>query len=104
MTDKSVRLIDANGFIEDIKTEITNLFLDGLKGTPRPREELNDIIDRINEQPTIDAVPVVRCVDCKYFEAYQLGDGVICDCTKNGCTVTPNDYCSAGRRVKHGKF
>ena len=81
MTDKSVRLSDANGFIEDIKTEITNLFLDGLKGTPRPREELNDIIDRINEQPTIDAVPVVRCVDCKYFEEYQLGVGFICECT-----------------------
>ena len=46
------RLIDADAFIEDIKTEIVNLALDGLKGTPRPREELYQIIDRINEQPT----------------------------------------------------
>ncbi len=54
------RLISADGFIEDIKTEIMNLFLDGRKGTPRPREELYEIIDRINEQPTVDAVEVVH--------------------------------------------
>lgn len=52
------RLISADAFIEDIKTEIMNLYLDGKKGTPRPREELYAIIDRINEQPTVDAVPV----------------------------------------------
>lgn len=55
-----MRLIDADFFIEDIKTEIINLYLDGLKGTPRSNEELYQIIDRINEQPTVDAVPVVH--------------------------------------------
>ena len=54
------RLIDANAFVEDIKTEIVNLRMDGLKGTPRPCEELYDIIDRIGEQPTVEAVPVVH--------------------------------------------
>ena len=24
------------------------------------------VLDRIDEQPTVDAVPVVRCKDCKY--------------------------------------
>lgn len=52
------RLIDADAFIEDIKTENMNLYLDGMKGTPRPRSELYDIIDRINEQPTVDAVEI----------------------------------------------
>ncbi len=52
------RLIDADAFIDDIKTEIVNLYLDGMKGTPRPRGELYDIIDRIGEQPTVVAVPV----------------------------------------------
>ena len=52
------RLISADGFIEDIKTEIMNLRMDGMKGTPRPREELYAIIDRINEQPTVNAVEV----------------------------------------------
>ena len=38
------RYIDADAFIEDIKTEAMNLFWDGMKGTPRPRKELYDII------------------------------------------------------------
>lgn len=52
------RLIDADAFIDDIKAENMNLYLDGMKGTPRPRSELYDIIDRINEQPSVDAVEV----------------------------------------------
>ena len=51
------RYIDADAFIEDIKTEAMNLFFDGMKGTPRPRKELYDIIDRIQEQPSADVVP-----------------------------------------------
>ena len=69
------RLIDANAFIEDIKTEIVELWLNGLKGTPQPRDQLYDIINRIDEQPTVDAVevvhgrwideyPYVRCSEC----------------------------------------
>ena len=52
------RYIDADAFIEDIKTEAMNLYLDGMKGTPRPRDELYAIIDRIEEQPTADVVEV----------------------------------------------
>lgn len=48
--------IDRDGFIEDIKTEITNLKMDGLKGTPRPYDEFVEFIDRINEQPICDVV------------------------------------------------
>lgn len=53
------RLIDADAFIQDITDEITNLRMNGLKGTPRPTSELYEIIDRVNEQPTaydVDAV------------------------------------------------
>lgn len=45
-------LIYKGAFIEDIKTEIVNLSMDGLKGTPRERSYLYEMIDRINEQPT----------------------------------------------------
>ena len=45
-------LIDKKAFIEDIKTEIVNLGMDGLKGTPRDRSYLYEMIERINEQPT----------------------------------------------------
>lgn len=52
--------IDRKVFIEDIKTEIINIHLDGLKGTPRPHDELYEFIDRIKEQPTADVAPVVH--------------------------------------------
>ena len=45
-------LIDKGAFIEDIKTEIVNLAMNGLKGTPRDRSYLYEMVDRINEQPT----------------------------------------------------
>lgn len=31
-------------------------------------KDRQDIIDLINNQPTVDAVPVVRCKDCKYHD------------------------------------
>lgn len=52
--------IDRKAFIEDIKAEITNLKLNGWKGTPRPCDELYGFIDRIKEQPADDVAPVVH--------------------------------------------
>lgn len=31
-------------------------------------KDRQDIIDLINNQPTVDAVPVIRCKDCKYHD------------------------------------
>lgn len=55
--------------------------------------------------PTVDAVPVVRCKDCKHCrelnrkdrieEAYA--DGVLW-CTNQSDGVWPDDYCSYGER------
>ena len=96
------RLISADGFIEDIKTEIMNLYLDGKKGTPRPRKELYDIIDRINEQPTVDAVEVVRCKDCKYGMKSHLqprhAKNYLCRHSWEGEYHEPNHFCSYGER------
>ena len=52
--------ISRQSFIEDIKTEILNLSMDWLKGTPRPHDELYGFIKRIEEQPSADVRPVVR--------------------------------------------
>lgn len=56
-----------------------------------------EVCDAIYEAPTIDAVLVVRCKDCKYY--VPDGDGV----PGGGCTMTysymPEDgYCSDGER------
>ena len=45
--------------------------------------------ETINEQPTIDAVPVIRCRNCKYYCGRS--------CTAHdmpGDYLTPNDFCS----------
>ena len=52
--------ISKSAFIEDIKTEIVNIAMDGLKGTPRPREELYQLIERIENQPTVDEKEIIR--------------------------------------------
>lgn len=93
-------LIDRQAFIEDIKTEIMNLYLDGMKGTPRPRDELYDLIARINEQPGVDGVEVVRCKDCARCEPIQSGISGIWsyDCTFHDMEVNADDYCSYGER------
>lgn len=100
--------IDRQAFIEDVKTEIMNLYLDGMKGTPRPRDELYDLIDRINEQPAVDAVEVVRCKDCKHWIFTGEGRG---DCTNGRFhldghadpTMEMSDFCSLGeRRTNNG--
>ena len=53
-----------------------------------------DVLTIINEAPTIDAVEVVRCKDCKYW------DGEFCEMNETYCEDT--DFCSYGeRRVKN---
>lgn len=44
----------------------------------------------IDQQPTVDAVEVVRCKDCMYR------DGNACD--YSSVYVRPNGYCQWGRR------
>lgn len=53
-----------------------------------------NFLNLICHAPTIDAVPVVRCRECKYW----LGEHV-CDLDCNHETHTgPDDFCSRGQR------
>ena len=62
------------------------------------------ILRLIDEQPTIDAVPVVRCRDCKWFNHYTMeceSDDVATD-HEGGASFSinfgPDDFCSYGQR------
>lgn len=104
--------IEREAFIEDIKTEITNLRMDGLKGTLRSHGELYEFIDRINEQPAADVVEVVRCEDCtkfkqngKYYSGMPFG---YCyhwyyEPCSHPNEVDGDDYCSYGERKEEDK-
>lgn len=59
-----------------------------------PNEKLyseNDIREMIDMMPTMDAVPVVRCKDCKYYEEQDETIGT-CLLTESGAHI--KDYCS----------
>ena len=62
---------------------------------------IGDMVDVLGDVPTIEAVPVIRCKDCKHYtEEYSA----YCACTLQGCdfgnirAVEPDDFCSYGER------
>lgn len=60
-----MRPIDADAFLKDILTA-------GIGKTIIEYSE-SDIGYMIRKRPTIDAVPVVRCKDCRHMEKSQYG-------------------------------
>ena len=50
-----------------------------------------------NLKPTKDVAEVVRCRDCKHYEADGLFGGAWCD----GKRVTEDWYCADGERREH---
>ncbi len=58
-----------------------------------------DIEEWLNNAPTIDAVPVVRCKDCKFGDwDSEPDDAMVCMRTKDGFWRSGNDFCSYGER------
>ena len=100
-----MRLIDADRLNKPIYAEEDNI-----TGSGMSYDEIcgyNDGIDiawnKIDGAPTIDAVPVVRCQDCKWFADNNGGEWYGCymfhvvritpeDAPK------PDDFCSYGRK------
>ena len=61
--------------------------------------------DEIDEMPTIDATPVVRCKDCKWFaysapyrETPVLMMNLVCYKWGRGCRTDPDGFCFMGER------
>lgn len=53
---------------------------------------IESVLEYAEYLPIIDAVPVVRCKDCKWFT------GESHSCYSNGGTWFENEYCSAAER------
>ena len=58
--------------------------------------------EMIERQPTVDAVEVVHCKDCKHcYKSYGSSTGYRCKVWgiyDTDCEVTPEHYCSYGER------
>lgn len=53
--------------------------------------------DSLQNAPTVDAVPVVRCKDCKFI--HEKG---YCTLVTGMTRIEPDDYCSRGERRTDG--
>ena len=85
-----MRMIDKDALLSDIERTI------GESGCVNHEGE---IMDCVRYAPTIDAVPVVRCKDCRF-----LGDENIglhdCDHFRGPMRVELDDYCSYGEKME----
>lgn len=76
-----MRLIDADAYLKKLRADPLYYLVEryGVDGT-------------IEAMPTIDAVQVVRCKDCKHF------DGSYPMCCRFEETFEPDGYCSFGEK------
>lgn len=94
-----MRLIDADKLRKDI-LDMPNCY-NGFSDT----YDKAMIVDMIDEQPSVDAVPVIRCSECKF-----VGTDATCClvCKREGMGLKPyhvyhDDYCSYAERKDNGK-
>ena len=88
-------LISKSALLNRIATEVHY-------DTENPLEQYGKLMGAINSQPTVDAVKVVRCRDCKYRIGGEEGwciDGIPFNGDDMGRVETEgNDFCSYGER------
>ena len=92
-----MRLIDADALMEKLE-ERYNFFVIEYGYRDQYTSGFGDAVDKVEAAPTIDAVPVVRCKDCKYWNKRYEAMGM---CMKHNAIVTftkPDFYCAWGER------
>ena len=88
-----MRLIDADRALEIVRDQ-------GISH-PNAYHLTNYATLILREAPTVDAVAVVRCRECKYHEDTSINEYEHCCLT--GQTVQYDDFCSYGERKKGAK-
>ena len=85
------RLIDADALHRKVMTE-TNPY-----GKPTIDYDSGvKVLEWIEQAPTVDAVKVVRCKDCKWL--YGVMDNYCCINHKGLVEICENSFCSYGER------
>ena len=91
------RYIDADALMDAL-----NVFKDRKNGNEHFMYGIETAKELLGIQPTVDAVPVVRCENCRHgTTAHGISDGWVL-CTKPyviGAVMHPNDwFCADGKR------
>ena len=82
-----MRLIDADAFLE--RMSHTDRFF--------------GVVFDINDAPTVDAVPVVRCRECQYAKNAKVNKKGFRICPASHMEIVDDDYCSYGERETNGQ-
>ena len=98
-----MRMIDADALEAFVKTVRQGLYLDKtLSDMPTRDSMLLNFQQYVHLQPTIDAVPVVRCKDCENLKLYPDGEGThVGQCLRwmvGG--IDDDEYCSFGAKME----
>ena len=92
------RLIDANALLDEFLKRYTERERNG-NLVFAACEIKQDFADMISNAPTVDAVEVVRCRECKFGDwDSEPNDAMVCMRTKDGFWRSGNDFCSFGER------
>ena len=89
-----MKLIDADAFLKFIT--------EGIDVLACQYSEF-EIFCMLRRWPAVDAVPVVRCKDCKRCKSDDLGN-LICGLTVYEMEISKNDYCSYGERKDNDEY
>lgn len=94
-----MRLIDADRLKTVMEATLELLKLIFPSGDERAHllAAFSSVRDAVDVASTIDAVPVVRCKDCKFNYANQIPGGVGCQlCVE--LPISDDFYCASGER------
>ena len=90
-----MRLIDADALLEGIAELKQSPWFNNKYGYADRKDAVESIEYLcIKKEPTIDAVEVVRCKDCKYF----VTNYAVLHCGRTLIGMEKSDFCSYGER------
>ena len=96
------RLIDANALSDAVdESKHNNPHSQGMVRVNH-RNEHEHFLRMIMNAPTVDAVEVVECRDCKHFEKMKSNNSFFCN--EYGGVVKENDYCSRAEPLRNKKM
>ena len=93
------RLIDANALMEMLKKDYCQ-HCDNCNGVMCRACWLDNVEIAVDAQPTVDAVEVVRCKDCKQHIETKAEN--VAYCQKFNRFMKVDDFCSYGERKDNG--
>lgn len=94
-----MRLIDANAYKHILEGWISGMNSGDDEQENAEGSAIFSCICQLDDTPTVEAEPVVRCKDCKHGDYDSKPDGVmVCLRTKDGFWWKETDFCSYGER------